>query len=82
MLVGRGGFEPPTNWLRVNCSTDWANDPTERIILFYQDDVKRLSLLFLPLFSCIFVKLITSKNGIIPATFKDIWLINTQLSTM
>ena len=26
-LVGRAGFEPATNWLKVNCSTNWANDP-------------------------------------------------------
>ena len=26
-LVGRTGFEPVTNWLKANCSTDWANDP-------------------------------------------------------
>ena len=26
-LVGRAGFEPTTNWLKVNCSTSWANDP-------------------------------------------------------
>jgi len=23
-LVGRVGFEPTTNWLKVNCSTNWA----------------------------------------------------------
>ena len=22
-----GGFEPPTTWLKVKCSTDWANTP-------------------------------------------------------
>ena len=27
-LVGREGFEPSTNGLKVRCSTDWANDPT------------------------------------------------------
>ena len=26
-MVGRAGFEPATNWLKVNCSTSWANDP-------------------------------------------------------
>ena len=26
-LVGRAGFEPATNWLKVNCSSNWANDP-------------------------------------------------------
>ncbi len=26
-MVGRAGFEPATNWLKVNCSTNWANDP-------------------------------------------------------
>src|ERR1041384_7164188 len=26
-LVGRGGFEPPTNGLKVRCSTSCANDP-------------------------------------------------------
>ncbi len=24
-MVGRAGFEPATNWLKVNCSTNWAN---------------------------------------------------------
>jgi len=24
VLVGRGGFEPPTNGLKVRCSTSWA----------------------------------------------------------
>ena len=27
LLVGRRGLEPRTNWLKVNCSTDWANNP-------------------------------------------------------
>ena len=26
-MVGRAGFEPATNWLKANCSTDGANDP-------------------------------------------------------
>ena len=26
-MVGRGGFEPTTNGLRVRCSTNWANAP-------------------------------------------------------
>ena len=26
-MVGREGFEPSTNGLKVRCSTDWANDP-------------------------------------------------------
>ena len=26
-VVGREGFEPSTNWLKANCSTNWANDP-------------------------------------------------------
>ena len=24
-MVGREGFEPSTNWLKANCSTNWAN---------------------------------------------------------
>ena len=32
-MVGRIGFEPMTNWLKANCSTDWANDPQEGGIL-------------------------------------------------
>ena len=26
-MVGRVGFEPTTNWLKANCSTNGANDP-------------------------------------------------------
>ena len=26
-LVKHGGFEPPTTWLKVRCSTDWASAP-------------------------------------------------------
>ena len=26
-MVGRVGFEPTTNWLKANCSTNLANDP-------------------------------------------------------
>src|SRR3990167_9175213 len=26
-MVGRVGFEPTTNWLKANCSTNRANDP-------------------------------------------------------
>ena len=26
-MVGHQGLEPWTNWLRVNCSTNWANGP-------------------------------------------------------
>lgn len=82
MLVGRAGFEPATNWLRVNGSTNWANDPTGRIIRLSAGDVKRLSLLFLPLFKSRIVKLITSKRGIILCLLTLTWLINTQLSPM
>ena len=28
-MVGRTGFEPVTNWLKANCSTNWANDPKQ-----------------------------------------------------
>ncbi len=30
-LVGHVGFEPTTNWLRVNCSTNWANGPLKSV---------------------------------------------------
>ena len=26
-MVGRTGFEPVTNWLKANCSTNRASDP-------------------------------------------------------
>ena len=32
-MVGRTGFEPVTNWLKVNCSTNWANDPLYEDVL-------------------------------------------------
>ena len=28
--VKHGGFEPPTTWLKVRCSTDWASIPYHR----------------------------------------------------
>ena len=27
IMVGRAGFEPATNGLKIHCSTNWANDP-------------------------------------------------------
>ena len=29
-MVARLGFEPKTLWLKVKCSTDWANEPKKR----------------------------------------------------
>ena len=29
-LLRHGGFEPPTTWLKVRCSTDWASIPYHR----------------------------------------------------
>ncbi len=34
--MGRTGFEPVTNWLKVNCSTNWANDPIFYLNFIYK----------------------------------------------
>ena len=33
VLVSHRGFEPRTTWLKVKCSTTWANDPSESHLL-------------------------------------------------
>ena len=34
LLVGHVGIEPTTSWLRVSCSTNWANDPRKEVFVF------------------------------------------------
>lgn len=44
--MGREGFEPTTRWLRVSCSTNWANVPKMNTCLSYTPTFKKSIAIF------------------------------------